>query len=1041
MKKILILIATFFSMSLQVWAQDCDDSLIAIISQSDVDNFATNYPNCTELEGALLIEGPEITSLAGLSQLTRINALAIESTSLVNLSGLENLESVDILQLQLNTMLEDISAFNNITTLITLWIVDNSVLTNLDGFQSMEEINSITIRDNGVITDLTPFESLVSVNSLAIQGGVQSINGLQGVTEANDITISSNEEMTNLQGLNNISQINRLVIANNDNLASLDGLNSLESANYIQIQLNPNLASFQGFSNLTTVNEDFQISSTVLLNLAGLENLSYTKTLKLIGNDAMTSLNGLENLQKIDSLLRITNNDPLTDLSAISTLNFADDLEALWITNNSILAACNLPNICDYLLNGGDAIISGNNINCKSVGDVIDACISSDDHTSLIGNVWADMNTDCMSNAGDEGVTNALLELTAENYGYTFSTDAEGNYDVSVLDGDHTLKIINPSVYWNPCFVDTMLITSGLNDTITTDFYLTPQGDCSFVDWDLHLNGLRICGTRTATLDFCNLGVQPAENIIFTLDLGEFVTLDSASMDYTTDVDGNIQFVLDDLSLFECGAIELSLFTDCDSVVIEDVLCIDVTLIGDELCETDTQWDGSTTEVTGYCEGDSIYFQLENIGFGNMQTPAQFRVEILIEDIVMLFIDGNYELDSGESTTFAYPLIGSGFHFSANQSVGHPIATDATATVPNCQNSMDNLIFNFFPNYNGDPFSNSFCTVAVNSFDPNDKSALPIGTGDEHFIEDDWELNYTIRFQNTGNDVAFDVVIRDLISEDLDLSTLKVRGATHDFTWDLTPGRELVFTFENILLPDSTTNEPASHGQVSYSITPKKDLTPLTRIENTAGIYFDFNDPIITNTVFHTIRKPVVSNIDYTQWCHGALLDGVAITQDTFWTDITAFVEYDSVQITFLQVVDTLNITTMVDVVIGETFEDVLINGDTTFVVTGVSEFGCDSIVTYQVNATTSSVEQYNPLQTANIFPNPASTELFIDASNIAYAQRWTLMNTLGLVVWEQHMPAFEGMNRVDLKQLPAGLYLLEGETLYGRKVWKIIVE
>ena len=61
------------------------------------------------------------------------------------------------------------------------------------------------------------------------------------------------------------------------------------------------------------------------------------------------------------------------------------------------------------------------------------------------------------------------------------------------------------------------------------------------------------------------------------------------------------------------------------------------------------------------------------------------------------------------------------------------------------------------------------------------------------------------------------------------------------------------FLFENILLPDSTTNEPTSHGFITYQIQPNPDISDFTTINNFAGIFFDFNDPIITNTVTNTM--------------------------------------------------------------------------------------------------------------------------------------------------------------------------------------------
>ena len=63
----------------------------------------------------------------------------------------------------------------------------------------------------------------------------------------------------------------------------------------------------------------------------------------------------------------------------------------------------------------------------------------------------------------------------------------------------------------------------------------------------------------------------------------------------------------------------------------------------------------------------------------------------------------------------------------------------------------------------------------------------------------------------------------------------------------------LLFTFNNILLPDSNTNEPASHGYVIYSIETDSGLFAGTMINNTADIYFDLNEPVITNTTLNTM--------------------------------------------------------------------------------------------------------------------------------------------------------------------------------------------
>ncbi len=60
-------------------------------------------------------------------------------------------------------------------------------------------------------------------------------------------------------------------------------------------------------------------------------------------------------------------------------------------------------------------------------------------------------------------------------------------------------------------------------------------------------------------------------------------------------------------------------------------------------------------------------------------------------------------------------------------------------------------------------------------------------------------------------------------------------------------------------MPDSNTNEPASHGFIEYSISPKAGLTDGTTIENTAYIYFDFNAPVVTNTTLNTMLSSLAS--------------------------------------------------------------------------------------------------------------------------------------------------------------------------------------
>ncbi|MBL7982018.1 MAG: T9SS type A sorting domain-containing protein [Flavobacteriales bacterium] len=134
------------------------------------------------------------------------------------------------------------------------------------------------------------------------------------------------------------------------------------------------------------------------------------------------------------------------------------------------------------------------------------------------------------------------------------------------------------------------------------------------------------------------------------------------------------------------------------------------------------------------------------------------------------------------------------------------------------------------------------------SYDPNDKRGIAntSGSDTQFFLNTDEWIDYTVRFQNTGTDTAFTVVITDTIPDELDLLSLEILGASHSFEPSIGDGRSLLFTFNDIQLPDSTTDLAGSQGFVAFRLKPVNSTLPGTIIENTANIFFDFNPPVIT---------------------------------------------------------------------------------------------------------------------------------------------------------------------------------------------------
>jgi uncharacterized repeat protein (TIGR01451 family) len=148
----------------------------------------------------------------------------------------------------------------------------------------------------------------------------------------------------------------------------------------------------------------------------------------------------------------------------------------------------------------------------------------------------------------------------------------------------------------------------------------------------------------------------------------------------------------------------------------------------------------------------------------------------------------------------------------------------------------------------------TFNQTVIGSYDPNDIRVLE---GEEVLIENaDQYLHYIIRFQNTGTASAINVRVENILDEKLDWNTIQLESYSHPNRVEIKDGNEVSFIFDGIYLPDSTTNEPASHGFIAYKIKLKSDIVIGDIISSTADIFFDFNEAVVTNTVMTEIVDP-----------------------------------------------------------------------------------------------------------------------------------------------------------------------------------------
>jgi len=472
--------------------------------------------------------------------------------------------------------------------------------------------------------------------------------------------------------------------------------------------------------------------------------------------------------------------------------------------------------------------------------------------SKVTGQLVSDENDNCNLDTGEYSLSNFQVVATKNNYTRTSYTDADGFYNLYLDTGLYAVDVLPPDFIWENCADPVTVEFLDYDEEATVDFPLHAIKDCALLTVDLASPLLRRCFENNYTVNYCNIGSIPAEDAYVTIELHPFFTMISSSIPYTQD-NTTYTFELGALSPGACGSFTYVAELSCDADL-GMTLCAEANIFPfDRACiPTTANWDGTNIIVDATCDGEQVQFTISNDSEVNMSSSQSYTV----------LRNGQYSetgtflLDADASKTISIPADGNTYRLEAEQSVDHPWNNLPSATIEACSTG-DEFTTGFhliFPVADYGDSYDELCQEVIGSFDPNDKQGFPIGYGEQHYIEKNVDLEYLIRFQNTGTDTAFKVVVTDEISEHLDMRSFIPGASSHDYTLDIT-GNKLQFTFDNIMLPDSFVNEAASNGWFEYRISQKINLDLETRIENTAAIYFDFNEPVITNTTFHTVGE------------------------------------------------------------------------------------------------------------------------------------------------------------------------------------------
>lgn len=480
-----------------------------------------------------------------------------------------------------------------------------------------------------------------------------------------------------------------------------------------------------------------------------------------------------------------------------------------------------------------------------------------DPTSKIVGKVYPDFNTNCLLDSPSEYcISNKLIYNSVEK---TYAITNNNNYVLYNYGSDSAvLKVLNiDSPVFVACGKDSVKVkfnglvfkdTSGLNFPIRS----TKSGTCPTIT--SHSSSILRPGRwGTFTVCYQNNAMDTAFNayIEVKVDLGD---IDSIASPYSYTQTGNkLKFQLGNLRPFEYKCLTYQV-----KIKINKKLgtkhCHKSRIFPDcNLKRHHPKEDSSDIECSIRClSNDTVELTLANIGLNDQK---EWGLVKSYEDIIIFKID-SFKLNKGNNKIWKYKIDTNKVYTAEIQNNNyHHIYPNLIIHDDECSNKnpilFSNPIINFSRHDEAKEYEEA-CALIRGSYDPNIKSVQPVGMFAEHYTSTSTELKYRIDFQNTGTDTAFRVVLVDTLSSFLNIASFVPGVSSNPYSVEF-GGRAVKFIFDPIKLVDSFKNEPLSHGFVTFKIKHIDGISPKTKIENKADIYFDYNAPVRTNTVFNTI--------------------------------------------------------------------------------------------------------------------------------------------------------------------------------------------
>ncbi|MEX1187873.1 MAG: T9SS type A sorting domain-containing protein [Bacteroidia bacterium] len=472
---------------------------------------------------------------------------------------------------------------------------------------------------------------------------------------------------------------------------------------------------------------------------------------------------------------------------------------------------------------------------------------------SITGKVFLDSSSNCEEDQNEIRIPRAKVGIIGNNNTsqYDTYTNEEGIFNLiyPLNLGDVVIGLIPTTPFFDQLCAPVPSIipeSSTAQNIVGVELAANALLDCYQLQVN-HSNAfMRNCLVNTRLFTISNIGSQTSEPTALFVNYPSYLFPISNSPNLTYFDPHSFQFSIPSIPAFSQFQFTIQDSVDCETPP-QFEACVTAWLENPSNCGPSPE--SASLKIIDNCDFQSSNRNITVINIGESEVSEASNIQLRSNGLILL--NEQLNLLPGEEITYEnVDLTYSTLYINRELNNQYIASLTCDEGQLNEFYYVDNLMF---PQLSE---GSTVCDLVRNSYDPNDKTGFPAGEGAEHLISKNDRLKYRIRFQNTGNDTAYKVVIRDTLPGFLDESSVVLGMSSHPFRHER-HSNELIFIFDPIALIDSATNVEASQGFVEFNIIQKADNPESYIINNSASIYFDFNDPIITNTYSYTV-EPLV---------------------------------------------------------------------------------------------------------------------------------------------------------------------------------------